>query len=355
MSRGCEMGSWLSCCLLFAGCAYPHLDMGVGVAGGQGTSMDRTFTASSKARSGIGGTDPGLVRSSDGGTRASDPTRANASELAVGGNVSTDDSVAVGGNVATSSGAGGVASGGVTGSGTTMTATSIGGTLGTTTPVVVQGGTLATSSSTATSVVTTGNCDESTNLLDYLSDQWIGGDPDASLDDPCGVQGSVYAFGDAGIDGEACTADDAIRSPECVTSGQYRPCANGRCCISGVTSADPDADVWGAGIGLFLHMDPSGTPTRYTGQARGFVVRLSGAVNGQPITLFYVQDEDEPSSPFVSIDVPGATRVPFLEVSCHGDEQCAPPTPNPTLLQLFLAGGVEGEFELCIERITPIF
>lgn len=353
MSRECQEGSslswWFSCCLLLAGCAYPHLEMGVGAAGSQGTSMDRAFTASSQARSGMGGADPDQVRSTDGGASASELAGVGTTDSAVGGNVSA------GSNLAMSSDSGRVASGGVTGFGTTMTASSVGGTLATMTTAVAQGGTLVTSSSTATSVVITGNCDESTNLLDYLSDQWIGGDPNSSLDDPCGVQGSVYAFGDSGIDGEACTADDAIRSPACFTSGdKYRPCTNGSCCIRGVTSADPNADVWGAGLGLFLHMDASGRPTRYDGQARGFVVRMSGALNGQPITLAYVQDANEASSPFVSVDVPGEISLPFLGVSCHGDDSCSVPTPNPTLLQFFLEAGVDGEFELCIERITPM-
>jgi hypothetical protein len=105
-------------------------------------------------------------------------------------------------------------------------------------------------------------------------------------------------------------------------------------------------------MGLFLAMDESGNSSPYAGPARGFVFQISGRLSGQTLSLEYAFGEG--SDP-ISMSVPafGEVRLPFLAPGCER-EPCSAPVPRPRTIQFFVGGGVDGDFELCIERITPI-
>lgn len=337
MACPCALRCILGICSLFLGCAYPHLEMGQGVAGGVNTPIGGASARSSSTVHVTGSA--GSESTSSGGVTVYETTRSSALPMlgGAGGSLAAEGGVAAISGGAGSGGAGGVVS------------TSTGGAVSTSSVNAPQGGT--SNAPLTTTTVPSGNCAESTNLFDSLdpeieNGQWIGGIASDSSDDPCGVQGTVYAFSDPGVDAIDCTDDDAIRSPACYTNPDvvYSPCAEGRCCIRGATSAAPaeapDAPVWGAGIGLFLSMDESGDSNPYAGRARGFVAQISGNLNGQTLRFEYgAADGSEPIP--VTVTEFGEVRLPF-------------PSLPPTTMQFYIEGGIDGEFELCIDRIAPM-
>ncbi len=192
---------------------------------------------------------------------------------------------------------------------------------------------------------------------------WIGGVSTSSIDNPCGVQGLIYKFGDAGLDNVPGNADDTCP----YLNQDITPCSGGRCCISGTTHSWPyayptgydfTASVWGCGIGISLNDPDNGLGTLpYTGPAKGFLLQLSGTLNGQPYRVGYTQIASVSKSPYVQYTSLLAVSVVFLGVSCpsFGYYDCVTPRSNPYALQLWISGGdVPGDFELCVDAINPI-
>ena len=182
---------------------------------------------------------------------------------------------------------------------------------------------------------------------------WVGGDPTDLTDNPCGVQGHIYSFGD----GISCAlpTDDNL-------------CSNGQCCLTGATIVDVTSYAWGCGIGLALNEGNETPPVQasYSGQARGFRIQLTGSVPAE-VRVSYTQVPDPRSalSPFVNgesgasnLSVPGTYDVMFDDVSCPTwgiASGCTPPMENPYALEVQVAGGsVAASFSICITEITPL-
>lgn len=197
----------------------------------------------------------------------------------------------------------------------------------------------------------------------------IGGDFTGG-DDPCGFRGAFYAYSDPGVDREPGTADDSLTLPTWFVDARDNPCANGKCCIQGVThlfpnfsdAADDATCCWGAGLGLSLAAADRTNRERsaYVGPARGFRIVLEGELSaGQQIRILYTQSAMDQYSPFVDFTSFGTKEVLFQNVSC------APWAPDctetgfggahPYHLQIQVQGGyAEGSFRVCLTSLVPI-
>ncbi len=240
------------------------------------------------------------------------------------------------------------------------------------------GGTSASAGNSAIGWPFSGACTPTANLiqaaLTSTYGDWIGEDGDSTLDNPCGVQGSVYAYSDRGIDGVVGDADDSVQSPglDTAAGGETRlsPCSASRnaCCITGITSkwpgsggtTDYTASVWGGGLGVSLN-DPGAGETKraYEGSIKGLNVTISGTLNGQALRVGYTQSASDACPPFVEIRSVGTYALPFVgSVTCPTwscSTACIAATQKPYDLQLYVVGGdVAGAFDVCITAITPI-
>jgi hypothetical protein len=356
---------------LLVGCAYPSLEMGEG-AGGAKTTAPAVGSGGSMASGGAGMT----TVPSSGGTVVTPPSNGGAvTTTAKGGSVG----VATGGTgvVTPSNGGVTIALGGRVGAGG-LTATSAG--TGVVTP---SSGGVVTTATTASSAGSTGAapaCASTTNLValalsSSTTGNWIGGDSAVTIDNPCGVQGAIFAYSDLGIDKAGGSADDTIQSPArdpASTDSTVRlsPCLGGKCCISGATSrwpvsgttTDYTASVWGGGIGITLNDRGAGTSSSklaYSGPATGFNLQLSGTLNGQSVRVLYTQSATDMEAPFKQIASLGQVSVPFTGVGgptcATWYTSCVAPGMHPFDLEIQVVGGdVAGTFSLCIDSITPI-
>lgn len=203
-----------------------------------------------------------------------------------------------------------------------------------------------------------------------ISGDFTGGD------DPCGFRGGFYAYSDQGVDGESGTADDSLTWP--VLSGineRNNPCANGKCCIQGVThlfpklpdGTDDTMCCWGAGLTLDLASKlvnwggtASATPSPYNGPARGFRIALEGDLSaGQQIHIAYTQSETDQYPPFVQFTSLGTKEVLFQDVSCASWATDCTETgfggAHPYHLQVQVDGGdAEGSFRVCVTSLIPL-
>jgi hypothetical protein len=294
--------------------------------------------------------------------------------LGCGGRIAPEEDVESGGTRSGSgSGSGGtktliapppLAAGGATAVTTWSTTTAAYGGYATTT-VLGSGGVVTTTTAI-------GTCSTNTNLIAEaawsISGNWIGADPASTLDNPCGVQGAIYAYSDDGVDNVAGTGDDTLQYPAIDPENPSRrqtPCVGGQCCISGITAkwpifngaADYTASVWGAGIGLSLN-DPGngGAKLPYAGFVKGFAVSLAGALNGQVLRLTYSQRPNDSAAPFREVLGVGTYSVTFGEVTCPTWGTCTPPTPYPYDLQVMVVGGdTASAYLLCVTSIRPLF
>jgi len=186
---------------------------------------------------------------------------------------------------------------------------------------------------------------------------WVGGDATDPSDNPCGIQGAFYAYGD----GTSCTMP-----------ADNNPCSAGQCCITGATVVDSTYTAWGCGMGLSLN-DSGGNPSvkspyapGTTGTATGFRVTLSGNSPAE-VRISYTQVADTTGvvSPFRNgstgasdVTVPGTYDVMFTDVSCPTwatTQGCTPGGSNPYDFQVGVAGGsVAGAFNVCITELTPL-
>jgi hypothetical protein len=226
------------------------------------------------------------------------------------------------------------------GTGGTMTGTG-GTTVGTGGTTVGTGGTTVGTGGTTTG--TGGTTGGGAELLDAeaKTNGWIGGDPTSADDNPSGVQGALYQYGDditcKAAEGNPCTADG--------------------CCIDYTTITDATFKSWGCGVGLALNATDTGTKSAYAGTATGFNVTYSNTGTAK-VRIGYTQAADTAGqvSPFVD-GVTGANAVPFSGVTCPTwpGSTCIPPTSAPFDLQVQVVGGeAEGTGKLCITSITAL-
>lgn len=180
-------------------------------------------------------------------------------------------------------------------------------------------------------------------------DGWVGGDAATTTDDPAGIQGTWYAYGD----GITC-------SPPALD-----PCGVEGCCIDWATSSDPSYASWGCGLGLELGGSGSEIEKRaYTGTAIGFVATLTGSSAPNPIRITFPQnaDNDGEASPFVEVPGPGSYSVRFEEARCpswgtelgcpYGTVANAAATHD---IQFQIPGGdAAGNGRLCVASLVPI-
>jgi hypothetical protein len=265
--------------------------------------------------------------------------------------------------------------GGNSSSSTSTSSSAKGGSTGST--ASGNGGTSTATSSTGST--STGTCSSSTNLIADADKSekhnWIGGDPASADDNPCGVQGSIYAYGDTGLDKTQFNADDSVQEPKAdadsaAADDYLSPCASGKCCISGKTTAWPLVDgkadytakVWGGGIGISLG-DPGGGGAKgpYAGSITGFAIKLSGSLGGQTVRIQYTQSADpNATAPYKELTKLPAdpVSVEFSGVSCPSwatKDACSAVGANPYDLQVQVVGGdAAGDFNLCIESISPL-
>ena len=195
-----------------------------------------------------------------------------------------------------------------------------------------------------------------------LSEGWVGGDPMLTEDNPAGIQGALYIYGD---DGLSCTLVEG------------NPCTADGCCLRGTTVIDSTFAAWGCGIGLSLN-DSGGMPSvksAYTGSATTkFTYTITGTTGGNELRAGFTQFADTTGlvSPYKAIpqftagtsgDVTFATAT--YPTWCSTSPDClAPPNRTPATpgapadpanafdIQFQIAGGErDGAFDFCITSL----
>jgi hypothetical protein len=189
---------------------------------------------------------------------------------------------------------------------------------------------------------------------------WIGGDTASSADDPGGIQGSVYLYGD----GTSCTA--AMGNPCTVEKG---------CCISGHTVVDSTYKAWGCGIGIGLNETGGDASVKqpYKGAPGAkFSFTITGTTGGNPLRVGFTQAANTTDlvSPYKQLSAftagttatmgfSDATFPTWCKETCVGSDGAVatPGSPaNPAGsydIQFQIPGGdKEGDFNFCITSIT---
>ncbi len=172
----------------------------------------------------------------------------------------------------------------------------------------------------------------------------MGCDPTLATDNPQGLQGAFYTFGD----GSSCTLADQV-------------CSDKGICLSGTTAIDSTYAKWGCGIGMELNAT-GGTPSvkqAYAGPAKCFKYTLTGSSGGNEVRLSFTQaaNTDGVVSPYVSI--PAFTNgksgtICVADVSCQGQTKCTLGT-TPYDLQVNVVGGnTAGAYNLCLSDLEPV-
>jgi hypothetical protein len=367
------------CAAMTAGCAYPELTMGTAPSGGKvskhsggttsrgGTSgkAGATLTAGGTATGGGSSTGGKIATgglNTTGGATATGGLQSTGGATATGGLNTTGGATATGGlssNGGTTS-TGGIAAGGVrtsaTGGTTVIMAT--GGT--STTVVAATGGAITTANGGGTNPpATAASCTiDLMTLLGGTKGDWLAFDNQKS----CGMQGSVYGFGD----GTTCTiADTGI-------------CTGGKCCISGKTAAGKTADDYanyGCGIGFDLNASAGSASNKYAyttaqGPAKGFTLGISGTVAvGQKIRIKFAPAASAssggvfPYTEVTTVAAAGGAHL-FAEVRCPDwalSPKCSIPTSSTGVYSMqieLVGGGTEtgvGTFtDFCLTSLTPI-
>ncbi len=185
-------------------------------------------------------------------------------------------------------------------------------------------------------------CPTDPNLV--LHGGWVGCDPASTEDNPQGLQGSFYMFGD----GTSCT--------EVAT-----PCGDAGCCMNGATVVDATYTAWGCGLGLELNSSggPSSVKSPYAGPVKCFDIDLAGDSGGNIVRIGYTQEPDMTGkvAPFVELDpITGG----WSGTICFEDAQCPNwmPVPDCTTgaqydLQIQVVGAVQaGAFDLCLTNLV---
>jgi hypothetical protein len=202
----------------------------------------------------------------------------------------------------------------------------------------------------------TGGAYDSSNLVN--AEGWVGGDETTAEDNPMGIQGAFYVYGD----NITC---DCGNASGCTEVGN--PCTSGKCCLIGATIVDNDYLSWGCGIGMELNSTGGDNPVKaeYTGPARCFDITLSGSSGGNNIRIgvTQLQDTTDMVSPFEQIAALDGTATATI---CLDDEDLKCPSwadaeecvDNETAydIQIQVVGGEKdsgGTFEMCLTSIVP--
>ena len=185
-------------------------------------------------------------------------------------------------------------------------------------------------------------CSTDPNLV-KATDCWVGCDPTLSTDNPQGIQGAFYTFGD----GSSCAPVDP-------------PCSAAGICLSGSTAIDATYAKWGCGMGLELNAT-GGTPSTklaYQGSASCFKYTLSGSSGGNEVRIAFTQSKDTTGkvSPYVSI--PAFTNgksgtICIKEVSCQGQMNCTVGTEQYDLQINVVGGNTAGAYNVCLTSLEP--
>lgn len=198
---------------------------------------------------------------------------------------------------------------------------------------------------------------------DAKTDGWIGGDETTAEDDPKGIQGAIYMYGDD----ISCT----------VVEGN--PCTAEGCCISGSTIVDDTFAAWGCGIGISLNDTGGDNPMKqaYKGTATSFNYTITGTTGGAELRIGVTQFADTEGlvSPYYSVgdfDSGISGSISFNLVTypswCSTNADClAPPdrtqaaggTPADPMyahdLQFQIAGGESAsDFNFCITSLEAV-
>ncbi|HWZ91972.1 MAG TPA: hypothetical protein VNW92_24075 [Polyangiaceae bacterium] len=188
-------------------------------------------------------------------------------------------------------------------------------------------------------------CSTDPNLVNATG-CFVGCDPTLGTDNPQGIQGAFYTFGD----GSSCTTP--LLNP---------PCATGGICLTGSTVVDATYAKWGCGIGLELNAT-GGTPSvkqPYAGSASCFNYTLTGNSGGNEVRIAFTQTADTTGrvSPYVSV-MPfssGATgTICTKDVSCQGQMNCALTNMQYDLQIEVVGGNHAGAYNVCLSSLTPV-
>ena len=192
---------------------------------------------------------------------------------------------------------------------------------------------------------------------------WIGGDPADPTDDPLGIQGAVYMYGDD----VSCTV--VMTNPCTVEEG---------CCLSGQTVVDDTFTNWGCGIGISLN-DTGGDASMklpYKGTATAFNYKITGSSDVQ-VRVGFTQFADTEGlvSPYSVVGtftdgIEGTVRFEDAKYQnwCATNDQCLLPpdrtqsaggeSANPMYahdIQCQVAGGESvSEFNFCITSLEAV-
>jgi hypothetical protein len=177
-------------------------------------------------------------------------------------------------------------------------------------------------------------------------DGWVGCDPKKTTDNPMGLQGAFYNYGD----GSSC----ALPKPACGAEG---------CCISGSTSVDTTFAKWGCGIGLELNSTGGTTPVKspYVGPVKCFDIALSGDSGGNKVRIGYTQAPDmtnkiAPHQEISAVVGSWSGKVCFNEVICPTwATTCSTSTTGYHDLQVQVVGAEKAAaYNLCLTKVVPL-
>jgi hypothetical protein len=243
-----------------------------------------------------------------------------------------------GGDPSTGTGTGTLAGGDTTGTGSSGTSSGPGAGAG--------GGSMSTGAGGAASTDDGGAaiaCTTDPNLANAKG-CWVGCDPDSALDNPQGLQGAFYTYGD----GSSC----ALTNPPCTPMGV---------CVSGSTVVDPTYAKFGCGIGLELNSTGGMMSVKkaYTGPTKCFNYTLSGSSGGNEVRMSFTQSADTTGkvSPYVSIPSISGSKMGTVclgDVSCQGQAKCSL-TGSVFDLQIGVVGGNRAaQYNLCLTSLVPV-
>jgi Glycosyl hydrolase family 12 len=181
-------------------------------------------------------------------------------------------------------------------------------------------------------------CSTDPNLVNATG-CFVGCDPTLTTDNPDGIQGAFYGYGD----GVTCPA---MPPPPCTAAGA---------CMTGTTMAV--AADYGCGLGLQLN-----SKMAYTGPATCFGYTLTGNSGGNEVRIGFTQVAAPTGvSPYISIPAFNGTKTGtacIKDAICNGFAGCTPPSttaPAAYDIQFQVVGGTKsGAFNLCLSSLTPV-
>jgi hypothetical protein len=184
---------------------------------------------------------------------------------------------------------------------------------------------------------------------------WVGGDPATPDDDPLGIQGAWYGYGD---------------NTSCADLTGLNPCnATEGCCIDGATVKDPTFAAWGCGIGLSLNATGGTTSVKnaFTGLARNFAVTLTGDTGGLKVRIGFPQAAETAGAVAPYKEIPAVAgsaeaTVSFEEAqypswcagnaACDGKEGLKADPASSYDIQFQVPGGESvSTFDFCIKSL----